>query len=36
MRHPHLHAANYGFERDEGAGVGLLDRRRISDASEGR
>ena len=31
MRHPHLHTAIDGFERDEATRVGLLDRRRIGD-----
>ena len=36
MRHPHLHPASDGLERDEATSVGLLDRGRISDPPQGR
>ena len=34
--HPHFHAASDGLERNEAAGIGLLDRSRISDPGKGR
>ena len=36
MRHPHLHTSNAGLERDQTAGVGLLDRGRIGDPPQRR